>query len=161
MNLEYMVPLDRTWSVLCRPILRIRCPRRVVSWWTYDRYQKGTVMKLVRPGAVVVGLIVLAAACGTGSEAITVTDAWGRTSPNAATNAAFYMSLTGGESSDVLVAADIGECTVVELHETVGNDGVMQMQHLPAGIAFDADQTVLLEPGGKLAMDCIAGRIPK
>lgn len=111
-------------------------------------------MKLVRLGAVMGVLIALAAACGSGSEAITVTDAWGRTSPNAATNAAFYMSLTGGESSDVLVAADIGECTVVELHETVSNDGVMQMQHLPAGIAFDEGQTVLFEPGGKHIM-CI------
>lgn len=64
------------------------------------------------------------------------------------------MSLTGGKSNDVLVSADIGECTVVELHETVGNDGVMQMQHLPAGIVFDAGQTVLLEPGGKHIM-CI------
>lgn len=111
-------------------------------------------MKRVMLVAIVGALLLVAAACSGVSEAITVEDAWGRASPKAAANGAFYMTLTGGASDDVLVSAEAGACSVVELHETVTNDGAMKMQHLPDGIELAAGETVSLEPGGKHIM-CI------
>jgi copper(I)-binding protein len=92
--------------------------------------------------------VLLVAACSSGTGTISVEDAWGRTAPSSAFNAAFYMTITGGETDDVLVSADADVCGAVELHETVMNDGVMQMQHLPAGIPIQAGAVVALEPGG-------------
>jgi copper(I)-binding protein len=92
--------------------------------------------------------VLLVAACSSGTETISVEDAWGRTAPSSAANAAFYMTITGGETDDVLVSADADVCGAVELHETVMNDGIMQIQHLPAGIPIDTGAVVALEPGG-------------
>jgi len=93
-------------------------------------------------------IVLLVAACSSGTDTVSVEDAWGRTAPSSAFNAAFYMTITGGEIDDVLVSADADVCGAVELHETVMNDGVMQMQHLPAGIPIDAGAVVSFEPGG-------------
>jgi hypothetical protein len=92
--------------------------------------------------------VLLVAACSSGTGTISVEDAWGRTAPSSAFNAAFYMTITGDETDDVLVSADADVCGAVELHETVMSDGVMQMQHLPAGIPIQAGAVVALEPGG-------------
>ncbi|MEN8040705.1 MAG: copper chaperone PCu(A)C [Actinomycetota bacterium] len=105
-------------------------------------------MKWSRFVAMSVGVAMLAAACSSGSADVAIDDPWGRTSPKVATNAAFYMSITGGDADDTLVSASADVCGMVELHETVMNDGVMSMQHLPAGIPVPAGETVSLEPGG-------------
>ena len=92
--------------------------------------------------------MLLVVACSSGSDAVTTEDAWGRTSPQVATNAAFYMTINGGDTDDTLVSASSDACGMVELHETVMNDGVMTMVHLPDGIPVPAGAEVLLEPGG-------------
>jgi copper(I)-binding protein len=94
---------------------------------------------------VAIGLLV--AACG-GDGGITVDDAWGRPSPMEATNAAFYMNITGGDGDDTLISASSESCAVTELHETTMTDGVMSMQERPDGIAIPSGETVVLEPGG-------------
>ena len=105
-------------------------------------------MKATRIGSVAIGLVVVLAACSSSSESsVSVEDAWGRTSPAAATNAAFYMGIEGGSEADTLVSASSDACGMTELHISVMTDGVMSMQHLPDGITVPAGETVMLEPG--------------
>lgn len=88
------------------------------------------------------------AACGTnGSQPVSVGDSWGRTSPEAATNAAFYLTIEGGSEPDTLVSAASEVCGATEIHLSAVDDGVMSMQHLPDGIAIAVGETVTLEPG--------------
>lgn len=108
-------------------------------------------MKRITP--LVLALGVLAASCG-GSGGIEVSDQWGRTSPMAAANGAFYLTLDNGGEADTLVAASTDACGTVELHTTVMTDGVMKMQMVEGGIDIPADGSVRLEPGG-LHIMCI------
>ena len=105
-------------------------------------------MKQIRIVALVGATALILAACSSSSGGVTVDDAWGRTSPAAAANGAFYMNIAGGDTDDVLVSVTTDACGMVELHETVMSDGTMSMQHLPAGIAVPAGSEVVLEPGG-------------
>lgn len=97
--------------------------------------------------ALAIATTVVLAACNSEYRSVTVDDAWGRASPAAATNAAFYMTIEGGSEADTLVSANTDACGITELHVSVMNDGVMSMQHLPEGIDVPAGETVLLEPG--------------
>lgn len=92
-------------------------------------------------------------ACG-GGDSVSVEDAWGRPSPMEASNAAFYMQITGGGDDDTVVSASSEVCSVTELHETMMDDGVMSMEERPDGFPIPAGETVSLEPGGLHVM-CI------
>jgi copper(I)-binding protein len=104
---------------------------------------------------LLVVLALLAAACG-GSADIEVSDVWGRPSPAAATNGAFYMVITNNaDAADHLVAASSDACGVAELHESMLSDGVMSMTPVgTAGIEVPAGGEVVLEVGGLHVM-CI------
>ncbi|KAA3638630.1 MAG: copper chaperone PCu(A)C [Armatimonadetes bacterium] len=99
-------------------------------------------------GAVLALVLVAAAACSGGDDAVSVGDPWGRPSPSSADNAAFYMTLTGGSQDDVLTSAASARCTMTELHETTMTDGTMSMAPVPSGIQVPANEMVKLEPGG-------------
>jgi copper(I)-binding protein len=99
-------------------------------------------------------LMVVAAACSSTSDAVTIDDPWGRPSPTSTGNAAFYMAVTGGETDDRIASASSPSCEVTELHETTMQDGVMSMQEQTEGIPIPAGSTVMLEPGGLHVM-CI------
>ena len=98
--------------------------------------------------ALIVAVLLLGAACSSGSDTVDVEDPWGRPSPTSEGNAAFYMDLIGSDTDDTLVSAESPACGMVELHESQMTDGVMSMQHLPEGIPVPAGETVSLEPGG-------------
>jgi copper(I)-binding protein len=105
-------------------------------------------MKKRRIMLVAIVISVVLVACSDGDKSsVTVDDAWGRTSPAVAANAAFYMVIEGGSDADTLVSADAAACGLTELHVSVMTDGVMSMQHLPDGIDVPAGETVMLEPG--------------
>ena len=97
-------------------------------------------------------LLLTAVACsGSEDEGITVTDPWGRTSPAAAENGAFYMMLTNnGSSDDTLLSASTDACGMVELHEMYDKgDGVMGMRPVEGGnIPVPAGGSAELKPGG-------------
>jgi hypothetical protein len=97
--------------------------------------------------AVVPVLLVLLSACA--SQGLTVTDVWGRPSPSAAANAAFYLTIENhGGGADLLVSADSSACGTTELHETYDKgSGVMGMRPV-AGIDIPAGGSVTLQPGG-------------
>jgi copper(I)-binding protein len=105
-------------------------------------------MKKRRIMLVAIVISVVLVACSDGDKSsVTVDDAWRRTSPAVAANAAFYMVIEGGSDADTLVSADAAACGLTELHVSVMTDGVMSMQHLPDGIDVPAGETVMLEPG--------------
>jgi len=97
-------------------------------------------------------LLLLLAACS--PQTLGVVDAWGRPSPSAATNAAFYMTINNPGEADQLISADSPACGVTELHEMYDKgEGVMGMRPVE-GIEIPADSTVTLQPGGLHVM-CI------
>ncbi len=99
---------------------------------------------------------VFLAACG-GSGDMEVTDVWGRTSPAAAANGAFYMTITNNTGEDdKLLSASADVCRVVELHEMyMRENDVMGMRPVPDGyIALPDGETVALKVGGLHVM-CI------
>ena len=97
-------------------------------------------------------LLITAVACGgSEDEGVTVTDPWGRTSPAAAENGAFYMTLTNSSNTDdMLLSASTDACGMVELHEMYDKgDGVMGMRPVEGGsIQVPAGGSTELKPGG-------------
>ena len=92
---------------------------------------------------------VLLTACG--NNGIEVEEVWGRTSPMAAANGAFYMTITNNtDADDALVGARADVCGTTELHEmAMGEGGVMSMNPVPdSRIPIPAGDTVMLEVGG-------------
>lgn len=97
-------------------------------------------------------LLMTAVACGgSDKDTITVTDPWGRTSPMAAENGAFYMTINNSSNSDdALLSASTDACATVELHEMYDKgDGVMGMRPVESGsIPVPAGGSAELKPGG-------------
>lgn len=100
---------------------------------------------------VVVLLLTACAPAGTPAAAIAVDQAWGRTSPMAATAGAFYMKIQNtGAAADRLLGAQSPACGVIELHESFAMDnGAMGMRPVTGGfIEVAAGGQVELKPGG-------------
>lgn len=93
------------------------------------------------------------AACGgvsKGTGDIVIKDAWGRPSPQVASNGAFYMVIQNkGQEADRLLAAQSSACMMTELHQTQMNaQGVMEMRPVEGGIEIPAGGQVELKVGG-------------
>ena len=61
---------------------------------------------------------------------------------------AAYMVITNDGEADTLVAAAADVAHVVEIHEIVDNNGVMEMKPLEQGLEIPASGSVTLAPGG-------------
>lgn len=108
-----------------------------------------------------VALTMVLVACGQDGN-IKVSDVWGRSSPMAAENGAFYMTIANqAESDDRLIGVRTEACNVVELHEMyMRDDNVMGMRPVTGGIIpVLAGETVQLEAGGLHVM-CLGKLIP-
>ena len=81
---------------------------------------------------------------------ITVTGAFSRATLPEAPVAAGYLTITNlGQEPDRLISASSSVAPTVELHSMSANaDGMMTMEHLPAGIDVPPGETVTLGPGG-------------
>lgn len=91
------------------------------------------------------------------SDTLEVSGIWGRNSPMAAPNGAFYMKITNGTDTDEkLLTASADICGVTELHEMyVKENDVMGMRPVPDGyIAIPAGGSEELKVGGLHVM-CI------
>lgn len=100
---------------------------------------------------------VVACSSNTADGKMEVVDAWGRSSPMAAQNGAFYMQVTNNTGTDdKLLSAATEACEVVELHEMyMRENDMMGMRPVPDGfIALPAGETVELKVGGLHVM-CI------
>lgn len=85
------------------------------------------------------------------SNGVTVEDAWVRLPVVAGRPGAAYFTVRNGGPAttlDGVVSAQVGR---IELHESMGDGGVMRMSALPA-VDLPAGATVSFEPGGKHAM---------
>lgn len=101
--------------------------------------------------------LVLLACSADESGKIEVDGIWGRVSPGAATNGAFYMQVANHKrQDDALVAVRTAACEAVELHESrMDDNGVMRMGPVEGGrIPLPAGKMVELRPGGMHVM-CI------
>lgn len=95
--------------------------------------------------------MLMAACTGGGSGELEVNGVWGRTSPKAAANGAFYMNVVNNTNEDdTLLSATSEACGVVELHEMyMKENDVMGMRPVPGGtIPVAAGETVELKVGG-------------
>jgi len=79
----------------------------------------------------------------------------GGSSPKGGSGAIYFVLTNDGDADDTLVEVvdamivkpgDFSD--VIELHQTIMNDGVMKMERLPAGIHVPAGESVELKPGG-------------
>jgi periplasmic copper chaperone A len=117
-------------------------------------------MKKTFLGILLVLLASLAACSGGGAEsdsAMTVENVWGRNSPMAAPNGAFYMIITNNTGQDdSLTGAAVDVCGTVELHEMyMKENDVMGMRQVEGGvIPIPNGETVELKVGGLHVM-CI------
>lgn len=96
-------------------------------------------------------LVGVLAACNAEAGTMDVSDVWGRNSPMAAENGAFYMTITNNTGQDdTLLAADVDVCSTVELHEMyMKENDVMGMRQVPGGTIDVPDgEAVELKVGG-------------
>ena len=114
---------------------------------------------LSAPLAVLV-LAVSAAACGddsgsdSGSDGVTVVDAWVREPAEGQASTAGYGVITNNSGEEItLVGATAPITATFELHETtMTDDGVMSMQEREGGFVIADGDTLALEPGGAHVM---------
>jgi copper(I)-binding protein len=79
---------------------------------------------------------------------LTVTQAWSRPTPPAATVGAVYFSINNrGSKADLLLAVSSPIAARVELHESRNVRGVVEMRELTS-VPCAAGATVVSEPGG-------------
>jgi len=99
---------------------------------------------------IILAMIIGLSACG-GNDALMVEEIWGRSSPMAAENGAFYMVITNNTNEDEqLLAVASAACSTAELHEMyMRENDVMGMRPVPGGaIDISAEETVALKVGG-------------
>lgn len=82
---------------------------------------------------------------------VTVTDGWVRLSPNRDAPSAAYFTVKGGSDATQLSAVSSEVAIRFEMHETVRENGMMQMKPL-ASVEIPANSSVKFEPGGKHVM---------
>ena len=100
--------------------------------------------------------VLLLASCG-GSDPVTVSDAWARTSPSGVTMGAAYFDITSADddslvavsvSSDVAARAEIPEVVkAMDMGDDEMHDDAMSMQEMDA-LELPAGTLVQLAPGG-------------
>lgn len=91
-----------------------------------------------------------AASAGTPGE-MTIENVWGRNSPMAAANGAFYMTITNHTGTDdQLIGATAEVCSVAELHEMYMKENeVMGMRQVEGGVINIPDgESIELKAGG-------------
>lgn len=109
---------------------------------------------------VVLTVLLVLTACAapqTAAVELQVSDVWGRTSPMAAQNGAFYLTITNGtDQEERLLAAQSDVCGTTELHEMYMKEGdVMGMRPVSDGyVTIPAGETAELKVGGLHVM-CI------
>lgn len=89
------------------------------------------------------------------ADAIVVNDAWARATFALAKTGAAYMFISNPSEQNVhLLSVDVDERTAMfaQLHHTVMNNDMMQMQELSEGLVIEEKQTLSFEPGGKHIM---------
>jgi len=83
------------------------------------------------------------------TTAITISDAWVRQPPPAATVTAAYLCLSNpGSREDRLLTVESPAAERVEIHDMQVVSGMMQMREVQGGLPLPAGETTHLAPGG-------------
>ena len=112
---------------------------------TVPQYLKGFIMKRLAPLA-----LALAGLSAPAFAAVTVTDPWVRATASYQKSSVAFMQLVSSKDAR-LVKADSPVAKVVEIHEMVMKNHVMQMNAIPA-IELPAGKAVELKPSGYMVM---------
>jgi periplasmic copper chaperone A len=84
---------------------------------------------------------------------ITVDAAFARPSPAEGGNGGVFMTITNNsDGPDRLVGASSPAAKMVEIHETIDDNGVMKMRAVEGGFEIPAGGKLELKPGGKHVM---------
>ncbi len=84
---------------------------------------------------------------------VTVEDVRARPAPLEGGNGGAFLTVLNGTDAPVRFSSAASDISaVVELHETVNEDGVMKMIPQPDGFEIPAGGSVILQPGGKHVM---------
>lgn len=110
----------------------------------------------MRP-APVLGLLLALAGCA-GEGGLTVVDAWARPTPPESDVAAFYVTVRSAGNDDELIGAASDVCGSTALHDTLREDGVMEMRHI-GSVEVGAGEELEMVPGGTHIM-CLDLREP-
>ena len=93
------------------------------------------------------GLVCLALPAWAQTQSITVASPWARATAPSQKVGGVFLTLVDTGAPDRLVAAASPIGDMVELHQTVNENGVMKMLPIPA-LDLPAGQSVMLKPGG-------------
>jgi len=115
-------------------------------------------------GLLLLIVIFVGSACTTAGQTgdLQVKDVWGRNSPNAAQNGAFYLVIDNNTGQDEqLLGAETNACGTIELHEMyMKENDVMGMREVPGGIVeLPSGESVEFKVGG-LHLMCIGKQTP-
>jgi copper(I)-binding protein len=84
---------------------------------------------------------------------ITVKGAFARPSPSAGGTGGVFLTITNNSgAADRLVGASTPAAKMVEIHETIDDNGVMKMRPVAGGFEIPAGGELELKPGGKHLM---------
>ena len=113
------------------------------SMWGRSATTSSTVLS-----ALLLVMLTLGACSTAGGGGVAIADAWVRPPMGADLPAAGYLTITGGDAADALVAASSPAARTVEIHETTPGMSGMTAMHPVGRIDVAAGGTVKLEPGG-------------
>jgi copper(I)-binding protein len=101
---------------------------------------------------VVLPALLICAACAAGGAGLSVEAPMSRAAAAGDNGAAFLTIVNRTAAPDRLLSAASDVAQMVELHETLDEDGVMKMRPRPEGFEIPAGERVALAPGGKHIM---------
>ena len=105
--------------------------------------------RLLLAAAAALPLILIACSQQYSSGPVTVSDPWGRATPQGAEVGAAYMTIANSGATPIrLIGGTSDVATSVEAHTMSMENGVMQMRPLTNGLEVPAHGSVTLKPGG-------------
>jgi copper(I)-binding protein len=103
------------------------------------------MIQILRLGAISL-VVTVASVAALAQTTVSVDKPWSR-AQMAGRNGVVYLTLTGKDGGDRLIAASSPIASRVELHETVMDEGVMKMREVK-DLPIPAGGTAALQPGG-------------
>lgn len=97
-------------------------------------------------GVLLGAVLLVAAGCGKEGR-LAVVDAWARPTPVVADTSAFYVTLSNGGSEAVIAGARSPVCEATALHDSVLEEGLMEMRQVDS-ITVLSHTELVMEPGG-------------
>jgi copper(I)-binding protein len=111
-------------------------------------WRRSVTPSITRPLVLLLVAVALGACSSTVGGGVSVADAWVRPPMGSDLPAAGYLTITGGDAADALVAASSPAAMTVEIHETSPGMSGMTAMHPVDRIEVAEGATVKLEPGG-------------